>query len=493
MGHLAADFLAAQDRGMPTPRAIRRRQRRAVATRKALNRLGPFYTKLGQVMATRPDFVTTIMITELEKLQDRCSISPFSSFETVLTEDLGAQWRQMFADVDPDSPLGSASLAQVYRVTTAAGQVAALKVQRQGVRETFTADMAITMRIAKLLNRIFPRIHAMLDVETALRVVFDAMESELDFTIEANNMNEARAMVAKYSCLSIPKVLHATPRVLIQSMAPGISIREADPTAFTGREREQIGRDLLSFMYNGYFVHRFFHADPHPGNIFVHPGQGAWLLDWGMVGRLDRHLSSAMLLVLSSIAQNDGIAMAKAWMELGHPMPWADVRGFADDMSLLVPKLCSRSMGDLSLGVTLTALLRAAAKRGIRSSPLVALVGKSFGNIEGSVTCLTPELSVVGVFQDTLTDVLRGMASDLISKEQLGRSAIDVYLGGTTFLSQTREILDSVSGGQFGIRVGIDERTVFKAQTIGSQAKPLVLGALAAGAIVWLRGLRRAG
>jgi ubiquinone biosynthesis protein len=420
-------------------------RQRARNVRLALERLGPFYIKVGQILSTRPDFIRPSLIAELKKLHDQVSVSPFLDFEPVLAEELGPDWKLRFMDVQTEMPLGAASLAQVYRVTLWDGMPAVVKIQRPGVKPIVLQDMVILRRAARLVAKAAPRFNAVIDVDAMLNVVFDAMEPELDFVAEARNMDQGRTAIQRFKHLSVPDVLLATPRVLVQSLAPGVSIRDANPAAFTVAQRTAIGRDLLAYLYRGFFIDRYFHADPHPGNIFVYPGEKASLIDWGMVGRVDRRTSMLMVLILLTLAQNDGYGLSKAWVEMGRPTPWADIPGFANDMARLIPKIVGASLADLDFGITLTAVLKSATKRGVQTSPVVAILGKAFGNIEGSIRYLAPELSLVEVFEDELEGIMFDLFRELISKQQAARTAMELIIGSTEILDQLRGLMRNLS------------------------------------------------
>ncbi|PGH51293.1 ATP/GTP-binding protein, partial [Streptomyces sp. Ru87] len=269
------------------------------------------------MLATRPDFVPQSMIGELEKLHDQASPAPFSDFEPVLADELGPGWAHGFRDIDTEQPLGTASLAQVYRAVRRDGSPVAVKIQRPGVGAVVAEDMRLLQKVSRIAARAAPRFNDVVDIRAILGVVFDAMRPELDYLVEARNMEHALAASEGFQHVTVPRVLTATPRVLVQSLAPGCSIRHADPGAFPAQEREAIGRDLLAFMYRGYFVDRIFHGDPHAGNIFVHPGEPATVIDWGMVGRIDRPMSNSILLLLLNLAMNDGAGTARAWIDMG--------------------------------------------------------------------------------------------------------------------------------------------------------------------------------
>ncbi|MEV6419916.1 AarF/UbiB family protein [Streptomyces sp. NPDC051662] len=429
-------------------------RKRARAVREALESLGPFYIKIGQMLSTRPDFIPPAMIEEFTSLHDQVSPAPFSVFEPVLAGEYGAHWPRLFREIDTSTPLGAASLAQVYRAVLADGTPAAVKIQRPGVAALMTQDMAVLPRAARLIARAAPRFTTVIDLPAMLAVLFDAMEGETDFRKEAANMRRARRLTEDFTHLTVPRVLsEPTPRVLIQSLAPGTSVRDADPAVFTEEERTGIGRDLMAFMYRGYFLDRFFHADPHPGNVFAAPGHPAHLIDWGMTGRIEANVSKSLVLALLNIAANDGSGLARTWTEMGHATPWADLPGFRSDLSALIPKVFSASLDELHVGVTLTAVLTHATRRGISTSPVIALLGKSFANLEGSIRHLCPELSITEVFEDILQTIVFGLAKETLSEQQAARIALELMIAAPTGLQQTRHILRDLTDRDLTLRI----------------------------------------
>ncbi|MFG2227640.1 ABC1 kinase family protein [Streptomyces sp. NPDC048644] len=430
------------------------RQERARAVREALQSLGPFYIKVGQMLSTRPDFVPPAMIAELGQLHDQVTPEPFHVFEPVLAQDFGARWPRLFREIDTDTPLGAASLAQVYRAVLADGTPAAVKIQRPGVETVMAQDMAVLRRMARVTARAAPRFTTVIDLPAMLGVLFDAMEGESDFRKEAAHMRIALRLTEDVKHLTVPLVLlDPTRRVLVQSLAPGTSVRDAEPEAFTADERSGIGRDLMAFMFRGFFLDRYFHADPHPGNVFVAPGQPAHLIDWGMVGRIEANVSRSLVLALLNVAANDGTGLAKTWTEMGQPTPWADLAGFRTDMAALVPKVTSASLEDLNFGVTLTAVLTCATRRGIQSSPVIALLGKSFANLEGSIRHLCPELSITDVFAENLRTIMFGLAQETLSEQQAARTALELMIAAPGSLQQGRGILRNLADNDLTLRI----------------------------------------
>ncbi|NUP49561.1 MAG: AarF/ABC1/UbiB kinase family protein [Catenulispora sp.] len=467
--------------------ATGREHQRAVRIKSLMEQLGPFYVKVGQILATRTDIVSAPLAAELAGLHRSVTAAPFETFTPVLDADLGPHWHRDLHGLHRAAPVGSASLAQVYRAGTADGGTAIVKIQRPDAAALVNADLADLRRAARLAGRCLPRLDAVLDIEATLDAVFDAMRPELDFRLEADNMDQARHAAAGFDLIDVPTVTRATRRVLIQSTAPGVVIGSPRAALLPARLRARIGTQLLTFMYRGYFRDRTFHADPHPGNILVHD-TGATVIDWGMVGRLDRGLSSHGLFILTSLAQNDAAGLADAWIAAGRRTPWADVQAFHDDMARLVPRISAACLQHLDFGTALTTLLRHSARRGIRANPMIGLLGKSFANIEGSVRAIAPELSITEVFREALADTVADLAGELAAPEQALRTALELMAVWTSAPGQLRTLLNDVSGHDATVRVGLLPGHGIGGEGAGTLARfrPQLLAAAAG---VWL--LRR--
>jgi ubiquinone biosynthesis protein len=432
-----------------------RQQQRARAVRQALEELGPLYIKVGQMLSTRPDICPEYLMAEFEHLHAKVSVSPFSEFEPVLEDELGRDWKRYFREVRTD-PLGTASMAQVYYVVLKSGRPAVVKIQRPGVQKMMLDDMDLLAALVRRLAKRMPDFNDVMDLEAMLDVVFTSMRPELDFTIEAENMDDFRDRVEDFDTLHIPEVLYATPRVLVQSLAPGKSIRDVNREDFSEEQREQIGRDLMSFMFWGYFVDRKFHADPHPGNVFISPEGEANLIDWGMVGKVDLNLSIALSVVLLSMGLNDGTTLARTWIEMGRATKRADIAGFINDMGRFVPGIAGQSLERFNFGVQLTSILKFSSKRGIATTPMVSILGKSFANAEGSIRYLAPGLSITDIFEDEFKLISQEIAREMLGRDAAARAASQAFLMGFSGPGQIRSILADMANRDTTMRLGED-------------------------------------
>ena len=465
---------------------------RARAIRHALEDLGPFYIKVGQMLSTRPDLMPEYMIEEFENLHEQVSVAGFDTFEPILEEELGPTWRREFKEIDED-PLGAASMAQVYKVKLRSGENAVVKIQRPGVAAIMLDDMALVARAGKLIAKRAPDLNDVIDIEATLESIFEAMRAELDFRVEARNMEDAAEVADEYDTLATPEVVFATKKVLVQTMAPGKSIRAVNRDDFSATEREEIGRDLLRFMYEGYFTERVFHADPHPGNVFVEPGGKAYLIDWGMVGRLDRKMSMTLALVIMNLAQNDGNGLAKAWIEMGRATSWANIPAFVGDMCRFVPTVANASMEDLNFGTAMSQILSYSSRRGIQTSPVIGLLAKSFANIEGSVRYLSPEVSMTDVFKDTFKDIMFDLIRETFSQEQAGKLTLEMLIGLGSATDQVRTLARDLTNRELTVQLNeVQSRRSRREDRSDARAAALrrtLLGL--GGAAIWLDHRRK--
>jgi len=431
---------------------------RAKTLRETLEHLGPLYIKVGQMLSTRPDLVSQTVIDALQDLHEQVMVRPFSEFEPVLDKNFGSHWRYRFKEIDTDVPLGAASIAQVYRAVQNDGLEVVLKIQRPGVAASTRLDMEILAQAVKLAMKRAPNIAEIFQPEAMLEVVFSAMRPEIDFTVEASNMDEFRDMLEEYGNLKVPDVIDVTKEVLVMTKAPGVSIREAVLDDFTQKEREAIGRDMCTMLFRGFMVDGLFHADPHPGNVFIAPGEPATVIDFGMIGRIDRRMALGYTRFMMAVAINDGESAGRAALEMGTLTSRADVSGFLGDMQRYIPTMANQSLQNMEFGTNFNQFLVFCTKRGIAVNPAIALFGKATANLEGSLRRLAPELTPFDVFRDTMGDIIRDQFKQLNSQEELLRIANEAFFVSRSIPEQMRYLAQAVVNGEFVLRIRDDSQ-----------------------------------
>lgn len=464
---------------------------RARALSSALERLGPLYIKVGQMLSTRPDIVSPQTIEALQNLHEDVDPRPFSEFEPVLEEHLGSGWRGRFREIDTEQPLGAASIAQVYRGVQNDGTEVAIKIQRPGVAAAVRLDMEILAQAVRLVSRRAPAMAEIFQPEAMLEVIFSAMRPEIDFTAEAGNMREFSALLERYGGLRVPDVLEATRQVLVMTRAPGVSIRECRLADFTTEERAAIGRDIGTMVFRGFMVDGVFHGDPHPGNIFVVPGERATLIDFGIIGRIDRRTSLAYTRFMLGVALNDGEAAGRAALEMATLTSRSDVAGFLSDMQRYIPTMSNLALGRMEFGNSFNQFLTFYTKRGIAVNPAVALLGKASANLEGSLRRIAPELNPFEVFRDTMGAILRDQALRQLEGGELLRLANEAFTAGHAVPEQVRYLASSIVNGQYVLRVRDDSFLAEQArEDRRARAMRRTLVGIAAAAL-WLDHRRR--
>jgi ubiquinone biosynthesis protein len=439
-------------------------RQRAMVLRQTLERLGPLYIKVGQMLSTRPDLLSQVTIDALQDLHEEVGVRPFSEFVPVLEANLGPDWQYRFRSIDTERPIGAASIAQVYRAVQHDGEEVAIKIQRPGVAAATKLDMEILGQAVKLLAKRAPVIAEIFQPETMLEVVFSAMRPEIDFTVEADNMEEFADLLDGYKHLRVPFVLKATKEVLVMTLAPGSSIRACNLDDFTRHEREDVGRDIINMLFRGFLVDGIFHGDPHPGNIFVAPGEPATVLDFGIIGRIDRQTSLGYTRFMMAMALNDGVAAGRAGVEMGTLTSRSDVGGFLSDMQRYIPTVANQTLERSEFGNSFNQVIGYYTKRGIAVNPGIALFGKATANMEGSLRRLAPELDTFEVFRESMGSVLRDQAKKLQEGSEVLRVANEAYTAARSIPEQMRYLANAVVNGQFVLRVRDDTALVCQAR-----------------------------
>jgi len=217
------------------------------------------------------------------------------------------------------------------------------------------------------------------------------------------------------------------------------------------------------------------------------PGGPATLIDWGMVGRLDRRTSLQLLPLFMTLAQNDGAGLAHYWAEMGRVTSWSNMPAFTADMAAFVPKVSHLSLEDLNFGVSLTTVLAKATKRGIGSPPAVSLLGKSFANLDGSVRCLAPEITLPEVFQGEVAKILLALGREFLGRHQFARNSMEMLLAAVTSPEQMRGVLGDIANRQFALQVH-EPRTT--AAMGGQRPTRPSAGLVALGALAYLLARR---
>jgi predicted unusual protein kinase regulating ubiquinone biosynthesis (AarF/ABC1/UbiB family) len=349
---------------------------------KDLERLGPTFVKLGQLLSTRADFIPPAYLESLARLQDRVEPFSFADVEAIVTVEIGARLSKAFSDFESE-PIAAASLGQVHRAALRNGRPVAVKVQRPHVREQVAKDLDVLQEVAHLLDAHTEtgRRHEFSTIVEELR---KSLIRELDYRIEASNLRLLGDKLSHFKRLVVPQPVddYSTGRVLTMDYIAGRKITRLGPLARLEMDGDILAEDLFRAYLQQILVDGFFHADPHPGNIFLTDDGRIALLDLGMTARIDSHLQEEILKLLLFIADGQSDRAAESAMRMGDKHEDFDELQFRRRMGEIVARQEDASVTQRQIGREIMEVKLIAADTGIRVPAELTMLGKTLLNLD---------------------------------------------------------------------------------------------------------------
>jgi len=392
-----------------------------------LEALGPTFVKVGQALSTRPDMVPAPYLVALERMQDDVAPVPFDEIRAVVEEALGVRLGKVFAQFE-ETPLGSASLAQVHRATLRDGRMVAVKVQRPGIVDVVRADLDALAALAGKADR-------MTDIGRRMRFSDWVHEfrrtllAELDYRAEAENLERFGEHLRGYPELYVPAPLWdlTATRVLTMELVAGTKVTELSGL----RRTEQSMVELASALMRGYldqvFVHGEIHADPHPGNLLVTDDGRLALFDLGMIAHVPPKLRERLLKLLFAAVDGRGDEVAIEAIAMGTRLEEFDEERFLREVGQLVSRYAAHAGSQsLSEGRLMLELVGLSTACGLRTPPELSLLGKTLLNLEQVAHALDPDLDVKLVVERHLEHVMRERLKKSLSPSNLASELIEV-------------------------------------------------------------------
>lgn len=395
-------------------------RRQARSLRAALEELGPTFSKLGQILSTRPDLLPAEYVEELALLQDNVPPMPERDVVRVSEQELGVPWEDVFESVEP-SPLAAGTIGQVHRATLANGERVVIKVQRPSARAEIEQDLALLQVFAEKVRE-RPALQQVIDMEAVFEQLSLSLQHELDFTREAANIERMRGILQGFDRLDVP-ALHrelSTSRLLVMQEIQGIPIMQAPP----GPARTQAARQLLESYYKQIMMEGFFHADPHPGNLMWWKDR-VYFLDFGMVGNLESELREQLMMLLMSFWQEDAEFLTDVTLMLSGAIDRSDldVGRFQAELGALMGKYRTSGLAEMQVGPILQEMSEIALRHGVPLPASLVLIGKALAQVQLATVQLDPSLDPFEVAGMFLTrSLLQGMRSKLNPKTLLYQS-----------------------------------------------------------------------
>ncbi len=420
--------------------------------RMALTELGPTFIKLGQILSTRPDVVGNRLAKELSTLLDQAPTDPQDLIRQIVSDELGQPIDDLFLEFD-DTPLASASIGQVHRARLKDGTLVVVKVQHVGIQEIVRKDLDVLSGLAQLVERLpeFARYRPVQTVAEFQR----SLRRELDFGREERNLQHFYLRFRDNPKVRIPKPIteFCTPRVLTMEMLEGIKLSEPDQLQSARVDLDEVARSGADLYLDMIFADGFFHADPHPGNVLVLPGNRIGLLDFGMVGRVDERLREEIEDLLLAIVNQDALLLTSLIMRIGSVPADLDRSALQNELAEYVSIYGNQPLERFVLADALEEMIDMIFRYQIVLPAQVAMILKVFISLEGTSQLLSPHFSLMQVIQRYQRKALLRRLSPARRLKKIRRFYAEVEHLAEMVPRRMVELLEQVQAGKFDVHL----------------------------------------
>lgn len=455
-----------------------------------LEKLGPTFIKLGQLLSTRGDLLPAPYLEALERLQDRIEPFAYEEVERIVSSELGVRISKAFADFDP-SPLAAASLAQVHRATMRDGRAVVVKVQRPGIRELIVGDLEALGEIAHFLDD-HTDIGKRYEFENMLVNLRKSLLRELDFTIEANNLHAIAQNLSEFAEIVVPEPIDdfTSSRVLTMEYIDGKKITSLNPLRLLEIDGGLLAEELFRAYLKQFLVDGLFHADPHPGNVFLTDDDRIALLDLGMVGRVTRTFQDNLLRLMLAISEGRGEVAAEAAIKMGEPKEEFDDDSFRRRITDLVAEHSDAVLSRLNAGKVTLEITRISADCWFRLPPEFTMIAKALLNLDRVVYTLDPNFDPNLIVRERANEILQQNILKSVAPTSLLSGVVDLKEFAEKLPARVNRILDAAGNNELRFKVdAIDEKVVLEG--LQKVANRITLGLVVASLIVGAAMLMR--
>lgn len=425
-----------------------------VKVRQVLEDLGPTFVKLGQIISMRPDFLPNEYQAELTRLQSEVKPMDFSVVKEIVQREYNQSWDGIFASID-EHAMGSASIAQVHRASLLNGDRVVIKVQRPGIYEVMAKDIALLKKAISLLNLVRDS-DGVVNLESIVDEMWEIAKQEMDFLLEADHIEEFAHLNKDDENILCPKVNRqlTTQRILVMECMDGIPLDDGEGLQAACVDMERIGRRLGINYVKQMIDDGFFHADPHPGNIWVKDGRIIWL-DLGMMGRLSVRDRNSFRHAIMALVTNDVYGMKEAVLALGMPRGKVDHIQLYDDVSALMAQYGDLDFEHLKAGEVARKILMVLKSNNIAIPHGFSMFARGVMIMEGVMTRCCPQVNFSEIFAKGLRVSMEKDFSWLAELNKFKRDSYMLMKKSMQLPEQISDILKMTLSGQTKVNLDL--------------------------------------
>src|SRR5437763_2241988 len=409
-----------------------------------LEKLGPTFIKLGQLLSTRGDLLPQPYLDALARLQDKIEPFPYEEVERIVSSELGGRLSKLFLKFNTE-PFAAASLAQVHRATMRDGRAVVVKVQRPAIREQIVEDLEALGQVAEFIDA-HTEIGKRYEFTNMLADLRQSLLHELDFQRESTNLHKLRKSLREFENIIIPEPIddYTTARVLTMEYIPGKKITEVSPLRFMDMDTAGLAEEVFRAYLKQILVDGFFHADPHPGNVFVTEDDRIALLDLGMVSHISGNFRENLLRLLLAISEGRGDEAAEVSIKMGEAKLNFDKRDFEHRIARLVAQQRDAALEQIHAGKVVLEIQRIGADCWFRQAPEFTMIAKTMMNLDRVVYVLDPTFDPNAVIRQEATNIMARQVVQSIEPGAILARAIEVKEFVERLPTRVNKILDSI-------------------------------------------------
>ena len=455
-----------------------------------LETMGPTYIKLGQLLSTRYDMLPDAYCDALARLQDDVAPFPFEEVEQIVTAEVGLRMSKAFSEFD-STPIAAASLGQVHRARLRDGREVAVKVQRPGIRKTIADDLDALQQVADWIDE-----HTDFGRRHHLRAMLDefrkSLVRELDYRREAQNLVTLGKNLAEFELIIVPKPIddYTTDRVLTMEYVRGIKITKLSDVAKLELPGKQLADQLFRAYLQQILIDGFFHADPHPGNVFVTDDHRVALLDLGQVGYIAPQLQAHLTQLVFAISEGRSDDVVTYALRISEKTPAFDAPGFSRAVADIVATQKDRTLAQVQVGKIVLAILEVSGRYGLIVAPDLAMLGKALLNLDQVGYMLDPSFSPNDAIRESAAEIMQRRMAQSLSPGHLFQNMIEMKDFLERMPGRVNRILDAIANNEVEVKVhAIDENKLLSGfQKIANRiTMGLLMAALIVGAAMLIR------